>query len=357
MLNAIRWQLADGSRPPDPAHVQKHPVFEGRAVPVVTKAMFRTTGFTAVAPAGRSTSTAGRPPRCSSSTCGRLVAEGAPFVYAYYPGVDEVAHAYGLARRRTTRPSSPPPTDSSARCSTRCRPTPRSLVTADHGQVQVGPDGWLGLQPLHPMVETYAGDGRFRYLHARPGAARRPVRGRARAPRRGRVGVPARAAARRGLARARPGVGHVPARRRRRARGAHRRRLRRSDAALRGAARLRPRIAHPGRDAGAARRRPRTSTSRPRANVGELHPCDSSTGPVEGLVDEGEDLREQRWPSRSCTCTCTPSSRCSTVRPASPRWSRRRRPTASPRSASPTTGTCTASSTSTARRARPTSRR
>ena len=34
-------------------------------------------------------------------------------------------------------------------------------------------------------------------------------------------------------------------------------------------------------------------------------------------MDEGEDLREQRWPSRSCTCTSTPSSRCSTVRPAS----------------------------------------
>src|SRR5262249_4104623 len=35
----------------------------------------------------------------------------------------------------------------------------------------VGPDGWIGLGRLDPMVATYAGDARFRYLHARPGAA------------------------------------------------------------------------------------------------------------------------------------------------------------------------------------------
>ena len=62
-------------------------------------------------------------------------------------------------------------------------------------------------------------------------------------------------------------------------------------------------------------------------------------------------MKGHRWPSRSSTSTCTPSSRCSTVRRASPKWWPRRRPTASPRSASPTTATCTASSTSTAPRA------
>ncbi|MCP6725948.1 alkaline phosphatase family protein, partial [Klebsiella pneumoniae] len=45
------------------------------------------------------------------------------------------------------------------------------VITADHGQVQVGPDGWRSLAPLHELVETYAGDGRFRHLHAKPGAA------------------------------------------------------------------------------------------------------------------------------------------------------------------------------------------
>ena len=63
--------------------------------------------------------------------------------------------------------------------------------------------------------------------------------------------------------------------------------------------------------------------------------------------------RESRWLIRSPTCTCTPSSRCSTVRPGSARSWPRPRPTASRRSASPTTATCTGSSTST-RRARST---
>src|SRR5262249_10364711 len=45
------------------------------------------------------------------------------------------------------------------------------VVTADHGQVQVGPDGWRSLAPLHDIVETYAGDGRFRHLHAKSGRA------------------------------------------------------------------------------------------------------------------------------------------------------------------------------------------
>ena len=51
----------------------------------------------------------------------------------------------------------------------------------------------------------------------------------------------------------------------------------------------------------------------------------------------------------SPTCTCTPSTRCSTARPGSTRSWPRPRPTGSRRSASPTTATCTASSTSTRR--------
>jgi hypothetical protein len=100
----------------------------------------------------------------------RLVADGAPFVYAYYPGVDEVAHAYGLHGRYY--PAELAATDLIVGALLDALPGDAALlVTADHGQVQVGPDGWLGLQPLHPMVDTYAGDGRFRYLYAHPGAA------------------------------------------------------------------------------------------------------------------------------------------------------------------------------------------
>jgi hypothetical protein len=169
VLNAIRWQLADGGRAPDPTHVQRNAVFAGRPVPVVTKAMFRTTGFTGVHLRGtefhgwQTTSSLVEHVRA-------VVAAGAPFVYAYYPGVDEIAHAYGLESRYY--PAELAAVDRLVGEVLDALPGDVALlVTADHGQVQVGPEGWRSLGPLHPMVETYAGDGRFRYLHARPGAA------------------------------------------------------------------------------------------------------------------------------------------------------------------------------------------
>jgi hypothetical protein len=169
VLNAIRWQLADGGRPPDPVHVQKERVFCGRTVPVVTKAMFRTTGFTAAHMRGvdfhgwQTTSVLVEEVRA-------LVAGGAPFVYAYYSGVDEVAHAHGLESAHY--PAELAATDRLVGDLLDALPDDTALViTADHGQVQVGPHGWRSLAPLHELVETYAGDGRFRHLHAKPGRA------------------------------------------------------------------------------------------------------------------------------------------------------------------------------------------
>jgi hypothetical protein len=169
VLNAIRWTLADGGRPPDPEHVQKERVFAGRPVPVVTKAMFRTTGFTAAHMRGvdfhgwQTTSVLVEEVRA-------LVAGGAPFVYAYYSGVDEVAHAHGLESAHY--PAELAATDRLVGDLLDVLPDDTALViTADHGQVQVGPHGWRSLAPLHDLVETYAGDGRFRHLHAKPGRA------------------------------------------------------------------------------------------------------------------------------------------------------------------------------------------
>jgi hypothetical protein len=169
VLNAIRWTLADGGRAPDPDHVQKERVFGGRRVPVVTKAMFRTTGFTAAHMRGtdfhgwQTTSVLVQEVRA-------LVLGGAPFVYAYYSGVDEVAHAHGL--ESAFYPAELTAADRLVGDLLDALPPDAALVvTADHGQVQVGPDGWRTLAPLHDLVETYAGDGRFRHLHARSGRA------------------------------------------------------------------------------------------------------------------------------------------------------------------------------------------
>ena len=169
VLNVIRWQRANGRRPPDPAEIQRHDVFMGRAVPVITKSEFRNSGFTGVHLRGadfhgwQTTAVLVEHVRA-------LVARGERLVYAYYPGIDEVAHAFGLdgpwytaelaaADRLAGAVRDAVPHDVAV------------VVTADHGQMQVGPDGWIGLGALDAFVDTYAGDGRFRYLHARRGAA------------------------------------------------------------------------------------------------------------------------------------------------------------------------------------------
>ena len=164
--------VANGrSRPPDPVDVQRHAPFLGRPVPVVTKSEFRSERVHRGAPARHALLRLARVVERWSSTCRLLVAAGEQFVYAYYPGVDEVAHAHGLhdgfyaaelaaadrlvgdlldgPARRAPRCSSPPTT-------VRCTSDPRAGSRCDRST---------------GLVDACSGDGRFRYLHARRGAA------------------------------------------------------------------------------------------------------------------------------------------------------------------------------------------
>ena len=101
--------------------------------------------------------------------CRRLVGHDERFVYAYYPGVDTVAHEFGLhdeyylaelafADELVGRLLDVLPSHATL------------VVTADHGQVHVG-DNWIPLHPLREMFKYCAGEGRFRYLYANKGAA------------------------------------------------------------------------------------------------------------------------------------------------------------------------------------------
>lgn len=168
VLNTLSWQV-DGRRPPEPRSVQRQTPFRGRDVPVVTKGEFRKTGFTEAHLRG----TRFEGWRAVSSLveqCRSLVASGEPFVYAYYPGVDEVAHAHGLedeffaaevafVDRLVGDLVDALPEDAAV------------LVTADHGQVHLTAESWRRLGPLEELVDACSGDARFRYLHARRGAA------------------------------------------------------------------------------------------------------------------------------------------------------------------------------------------
>lgn len=171
VLNVLAWQHEGTSkRAPDPGLMQRHAPFRGRPVPVVTRAEFRTTGFSEAHLRGaefygwRAVSTI-------VEHCRALAARGEPLVYAYYPGVDEVAHTYGIENSYYT--SELAFADRLVGDLLDALPSHAAvLVTADHGQVDLPEDAWIELGPdVAPLVEACAGDARFRYLYARRGAA------------------------------------------------------------------------------------------------------------------------------------------------------------------------------------------
>lgn len=168
-LNVLRWQSTPDDAVPDPADVQPLPPFLGERVPIVTRSEFRNTGFTTAHL--RDTAFIGW--RTTSALLEHVraqVTQGARFVYAYYDGVDRVAHEFGLSSpvyetelvltdRLVADLLDRLPADTAL------------LVTADHGQVEVGPEGAVSLDGVRRLVASYSGEGRFRGLHARPGAA------------------------------------------------------------------------------------------------------------------------------------------------------------------------------------------
>ena len=168
VLNVLRWQTQ--ARPaPDPFTVQRHDAFLGRPVPVVTRLEFRDSGFSQAHLRG-SSFVGWKTVATLVEHCRRLVASGEKFVYAYYPGIDEVAHAYGLHDEFYAGELA----SADLLVGNLLDVLPAEtvlLVTADHGQVHLFPESWIEIDELHPMIAVQAGDGRFRYLHARKGMA------------------------------------------------------------------------------------------------------------------------------------------------------------------------------------------
>jgi hypothetical protein len=170
VLNVLRWTVPDRHRPPDPFDVQRHTAFLGRPVPVITKSEFRTTGFTqAHLRGGRFVgwhTTAALVELCASEAGARE-----RLVYAYYAGIDSIAHEFGLLAPVWRRELAA----ADAIVGDLLDALPRHaalLVTADHGQVHLEPSSWVAVPELAPMTSAMAGDGRFRYLYARKGAQR-----------------------------------------------------------------------------------------------------------------------------------------------------------------------------------------
>jgi hypothetical protein len=167
VLNVLRWRTPSGDARAfvDPRLFQPIQPFDGRPVPVVSKSEFTGTAFTDAHQ--RDTPVAGWSLASSLAVeVQQLLEGGEPFVYAYYEGIDKIAHIKGFG----------PYYDAELVALDRIvadllgvLPTGAALaVTADHGQVQVGRAVVALDDRLIDETAMLSGEGRFRWLHAKP---------------------------------------------------------------------------------------------------------------------------------------------------------------------------------------------
>ncbi|MBL8775384.1 MAG: alkaline phosphatase family protein [Acidimicrobiales bacterium] len=168
VLNILRWSTASGDarKRIEPRSVQSAPAFGAQRPPVVTRAEFVDTGFTQ-AHLHQVRFTGYRMPSTLVTEVRRLAGAGEPFVYVYYDGIDKVSHEYGLREHYDAELAF---ADRLVGDLLAALPAGAVLVvTADHGQVDVG-DNIVAPDPeVLSHVRQQSGEGRFRWLHAVPG--------------------------------------------------------------------------------------------------------------------------------------------------------------------------------------------
>jgi hypothetical protein len=171
VMNVLQWSVRGADvrmRVPAP-DFQPFESFPGATapVPVVTRHDYGPTGFTA-AHLGHAELHRWYTPAGLVTAVRQLVGAGSPFVYAYYEGIDKVAHAQGLGEYF----------DDELRAVDRLvgdvlaalPPGAVLVVTADHGQVDVGESVEVLGPEIMQDVTLLSGEGRFRWLHVRAGA-------------------------------------------------------------------------------------------------------------------------------------------------------------------------------------------
>lgn len=164
VLNVLRWRLTEDGPAVDPLAVQPFQPFAGRDVPVVTKALFAGTAFTTAHLRGARLVGWTQPSGIAVQVA-RLLRAGEEIVYAYYDGVDHVAHDHGLGELYDAELSW---TDRLVDDIVSALPAGAALVvTADHGQVHIGEN----VEELDPGIIAActhrSGEARFLWLHAR----------------------------------------------------------------------------------------------------------------------------------------------------------------------------------------------
>lgn len=169
VMNVLRWRTPEGDarRAVPPQDFQPHPAFGGASPPVVTRLEFGGTGFSGAHLAGARLQ-GWRLPSALPVEVGRLLDAGERFVYAYYDGVDKVAHDKGFGPYYESELAGVDRLVGDL-CAV-LPPGAALVVTADHGQVQVDESAIALDAGLMAGVDMLSGEGRFRWLHTRPGA-------------------------------------------------------------------------------------------------------------------------------------------------------------------------------------------
>jgi len=168
VTNMLRWATDEGVRRHDvsPHELQPARAFCGQRVPYVTSQELIGSSFSdahlfgGIAHGYRALSSL-------PVVVSELVKNGAKFVHAYYPGIDKIAHERGFGEFY----------DAELACADRMVDDmldrlPRDtvvLVTADHGQVEVGDRLLYPSDDVLRLLELQSGEGRMRWMHARPG--------------------------------------------------------------------------------------------------------------------------------------------------------------------------------------------
>ncbi len=171
ILNVLRWSTSRGGDARDsidPRGIGLVEPFESQRPPVVNKAEVEFSGFTEAHLRG-ARHVGYRMPSTLNAEVLRLVRSGEPFIYAYYDGIDKVAHEYGLGEQYAAELQA---IDMMIGAIVSSLPPGAALVvTADHGQVSVGGNIIRPAPEVLSLVDFQSGEGRFPWLHALPGRA------------------------------------------------------------------------------------------------------------------------------------------------------------------------------------------
>ena len=168
IMNSLRWwsDTRDLRKAHPPASVQPIPPFVGMTIPVVSRAELEGSAFTEAHLRG-SRPCGWRAASSIVAQCANLISSGEKFVYAYYDGIDKIAHERGFGAYYDSEIAA---TDWLVGSLLNTLPSGTTLaITADHGQVQVDDNVVHLSNDIKASLHHQSGEGRFRWLHAKRG--------------------------------------------------------------------------------------------------------------------------------------------------------------------------------------------